>query len=131
MMMRRRKVTNLRMMIAGSALALLWVVSGASAQDATQEKSYPVRSKVISAHVGGEAVGSAGIVGTIKRWIFRVDCGDLYYDLQGKGKPTLTIGQDIDFRIEKQKAYMKGENNKETKFPIVGMGKPDPKPKSD
>jgi hypothetical protein len=129
-MMKSMKTINLRIMIAGSAVALLLAAAGASAQDATQEKSYPVHGKVVSARAVGEAVGSAGIVGTVNKWVYRVDCGDLYYELRGKGKPSLTIGQDIEFRLKKQDAYLKGEK-KETKYKVVGMGKPDQKQKSD
>ncbi len=126
------KAINRRVLIAGSVLAMFLAVTGTSAQNqsSAKEKSYPVHGKVVAAHVGGEAVGSAGIVGTINRWIYRVDCGDLYYDLQGKGKPSLTIGQDIAFRLEKQNAYLKNEQ-KETKYKVVGMGKADQKQKSD
>ena len=129
-MMKSMKVISRTVMISGSVLALLCAVAGASAKDAAKEKSYPVHGKVVTAHVEGEAVGSAGIVGTVNRWVYRVDCGDLYYELRGKGKPSLTIGQDIEFRLEKQNAYLKLEQ-KETKYKVVGMGKPDPKPKSD
>ena len=128
--MNNSKAINRRALIAGSVLAMFLAVTEASAQNATKDKSYPVHGKVVAAHVGGEAVGSAGIVGTINRWIYRVDCGDLYYDLQGKGKPSLTIGQDIEFRLEKQNAYLKSEQ-KETKYKVVGMGKADQKQKSD
>jgi hypothetical protein len=128
--MKNIKITNCRTLIAGSIVALLLAAAGASAQDAPKEKSYPVHGKVVAAHLGGEAVGSAGVVGTINRWVYRVDCGDLYYDLRGKGKPSLTIGQDIEFRLEKQDAYLKSEQ-KEIKYKVVGMGKPDQKQKSD
>ena len=69
-------------------------------------------------------------VASFKKWIYRVNCGGLYYDLEGNKKPSLTIGQDIDFRMEKEKAYLKGEK-KETKYRIVGMGKPDQKQNPD
>jgi hypothetical protein len=128
--MKNTKALNRRVLIAGSVLAMFLAVAGASAQDAAKEKSYPVHGKVVTAHIEGEAVGSAGIVGTMDRWVYRVDCGDLYYDLRGKRKPSLTIGQDIEFRLEKQDAYLKG-GQKETKYKVVGMGKPDQKKKSD
>jgi len=48
----------------------------------------------------------------------------------GQQEAPLTIGQDIDFRMEKEKAYLKGEK-KETKYRIVGMGKPDQKQNPD
>ena len=55
-----------------------------------------------------------------------MDCGGLYYDLQGGGKPTLTAGQNVTFRIEKQKAYLDdGKNGK--RYTVVGTGKSDQK----
>ncbi|HWX54993.1 MAG TPA: hypothetical protein VN176_10435 [Verrucomicrobiae bacterium] len=128
--MKSMKAMNCGGLIAGSALSVLLAITGASAQNAAKEKLYPVHGKVITARIEGEAVGSAGIVGTVKRWVYQVDCGDLYYDLRGKGKPSLTVGQDIDFRIEKENAYLKGEK-KEIKYRVVGMGKPDQKQKPD
>jgi hypothetical protein len=128
--MKSTEAINCGVLIAGSVLAMFLAVTGASAQDQSSAKSYPVHGKVVASHIGGEAVGSAGIVGTINRWIYRVDCGDLYYELQGKGKPSLTIGQDITFRLEKQNAYLKSDQ-KETKYKVVGIGKVDQKQKSD
>jgi len=128
--MKNTKALNRRVLIAGSVLVMFLAVAGASAQDASKEKSYPVHGKVMAAHVAGEAVGSAGVTGTLNRWVYRVDCGDMYYDLRGKGKPSLTIGQDIEFRLEKQNAYLKSEQ-KETKYKVVGMGKANQKQKSD
>jgi len=55
-----------------------------------------------------------------------VDCGDLYYDLQGKGKPSLSIGQDVNFRIEKQEAYL-NDGKKGTRYRVVGTGKSEQK----
>jgi hypothetical protein len=40
-----------------------------------------------------------------------VDCGELYYDVQGGAKPPLTVGQNVTFRIEKQKAYLDDGKN--------------------
>jgi hypothetical protein len=118
-----------KFLIARGCLTLL-LIAGAAVQDSAQAKSYPEHGKVIAAHLGIETVGSAGVVGSLKRWVYRVDGGNLYYDLQGNRKPSLTIGQDIDFRIEKEKAYLKGDK-KETRYRVVGMGKPDQKPSSE
>jgi hypothetical protein len=56
-----------------------------------------------------------------------VDCGDLYYDLQGRGKPSLTVGEKVAFRIEKQKAYV-DDGKKGQRYDIVGTGKSEQKP---
>jgi hypothetical protein len=115
-----------RLLIARGSLALLLVVAGVAAQDTSKGKPYPEHGKVIAAHLGTEAVGSAGVVGSLKRWVYRVDCGDLYYDLQGKGKPSLSIGQDVNFRVAKEKVYLDDGKNG-TRYRVVGMGKSDQK----
>jgi hypothetical protein len=109
-----------------AALASLALLAAGVAAQASRPSSYPEHGQVIATRLGAEAVGSAGVVGSLKRWVYRVDCGDLYYDLQGGGKPSLTIGQDVAFRIEKQKVYLDdGKNGK--RYNIVGTGKADQK----
>jgi len=120
-----RFVIRPKLLVALASLALL-LAAGVAAQQAPKPSLYPEHGQVITTRLGGEAVGSAGIVGTVNRWIYRVDCGELYYDLQGGGKPSLTIGQNVAFRIEKQKAYLDdGKNGK--RYNIVGTGKSDQK----
>jgi hypothetical protein len=110
--------------VALASLAPLLLAAGVGAQPAPKPNPYPEHGQVIATRLGGEAVGSAGVVGTVRTWIYRVDCGDLYYDLQGSGKPSLAVGQDVTFRIEKQKAYVDdGKNGK--RYKIVGTGKSD------
>jgi hypothetical protein len=119
-----RFVIRPKLLVALASLALL--AAGAAAQQAPKPNPYPEHGQVVATRLGAEAVGSAGSVGSLKRWIYRVDCGDLYYDLQGGGKPSLTVGQNVTFRIERQKAYLDdGENGK--RFSIVGTGKSDQK----
>jgi hypothetical protein len=105
----------------------LLLATGVAAQPAPQPNPYPEHGQVIATRLGGEAVGSAGSVGTLNRWIYRVDCGDLYYDLRGGRKPSLTVGQNVAFRIEKQKAYV-DDGKKGQRYNIVGTGKSFPKP---
>ena len=121
-----RFVIRQTLLIALASLVLLPLAAGVAAQQAPKPNSYPEHGQVIATRLGAEAVGSAGIVGSLKRWVYRVDCGDLYYDLQGGGKSSLTVGQNVTFRIEKQKAYLDdGKNGK--RYNIVGTGKSDPK----
>ncbi len=115
-----------KLLVARASLALLLVVAGVPAQEAPKGNPYPEHGKVITTRLGIETVGSAGSVGSLKRWIYRVDCGDLYYDLQGKGKPSLSIGQDVNFRIEKQEAYL-NDGKKGTRYRVVGTGKSEQK----
>jgi hypothetical protein len=108
-----------KLLLARASLALLLVAAGIAAQEAPKGKVYPEHGKVIAAHLGTETVGSAGVVGSLKRWVYRVDSGDLYYDLQGNGKSSLSIGQDVDFRIEKGQAYL-NDAKKGTRYRVVG-----------
>ena len=110
------------------ALVFALVAGRAAAQNEPKQTLYPQHGEVISSRIEGEAVGSAGVVGTLKRWVYRVDCGEQYYELQGKGKQSLTIGQKIDFRIEKGKAFLLGDK-KGKSYRLVGMGKPQPEDK--
>ena len=121
-----RFVIRPKLLVALASLALLLLAAGVAAQQAPKPNPYPENGQVIATRLGAEAVGSAGSVGSLKRWIYRVDCGDLYYDLQGGRKPSLTVGQNVTFRIEKQKAYLDdGKNGK--RYNIVGTGKSDQK----
>jgi hypothetical protein len=120
-----RFVLRPKLLVALASFALL-PAAGVAAQQPPQPNPYPVHGQVIATRLEGEAVGSAGVVGTLNKWIYRVDCGDLYYDLQGRGKPSLTLGQNVAFRIEKQKAYVE-DGKKGQRYSIVGSGKSDPK----
>ena len=121
-----RFIIRRKWLVALVSLALLLLAAGVAAQQAPTPNHYPEHGQIIATRLGAEAVGSAGSVGVLKRWIYRVDCGDLYYDLQGGGKPSLTLGQNVAFRIEKQKAYLDdGKNGK--RYNIVGSGKSDSK----
>ena len=115
-----------KLLIARWPLMLFLIASAAAAQNETKQTASPIHGQVLAAYLGAEATGSAGIVGTVKKWVYRVDCGDHYYDLQGKRKQSLSIGQEIDFRMDKEKAYLLGDK-KGTSYRIVGMGKADQK----
>ena len=87
-----RFIIRRKWLVALVSLALLLLAAGVAAQQAPTATPYTEHGQVIATRLGAEAVGSAGSVGSLKRWIYRVDCGDLYYDLQGGGKPSLTVG---------------------------------------
>jgi hypothetical protein len=86
-----RFVIRPKLLVAFASLALLPLAAGVAAQ----QEPYPEHGQVIATRLGAEAVGSADSVGSLKRWIYWVDCGDLYYDLQGGRKPSLTVGQNV------------------------------------
>jgi hypothetical protein len=121
-----RFVIRPKFLLALASFVSFVLAAGVAAQPAPQPNAYPEHGQVISTRLGGEAVGSAGSVGTLKRWVYRVDCGDLYYDLQGGRKPALTVGDKVAFRIEKQRAYV-DDGKKGQRYNIVGTGKSDQK----
>ncbi len=98
-----------KLLIARWSLMLFLIVSAGAAQNETKQTAYPIHGQVVAAYLGAEATGSAGIVGSVKKWVYRVDCGDHYYDLQGQRKQSLNISQEIDFRMDKEKAYLLSE----------------------
>ncbi len=60
-----------KLLVARASLALLLVVAGVPAQEAPKGNPYPEHGKVITTRLGIETVGSAGSVGSLKRWIYR------------------------------------------------------------
>ena len=121
-----RFIIRQKLLVALVSLALLLLAARVAAQQAPTSNPYPEHGQVIATRLGAEAVGSAGSVGSLKRWVYRVDCGVLYYDLQGGRKPSLTVGENVAFRIEKQRAYLDDSKNGK-RYDIVGTGKSDQK----
>jgi hypothetical protein len=81
-----RFVIRPKMLVAFASLALLPPAAGVAAQQEPKPNPYPEHGQVIATRLGAEAVGSADSVGSLKRWIYRVDCCNLYHDLQGRQK---------------------------------------------
>jgi hypothetical protein len=81
-----RFVIRPKVLVAFASLTLLPLAAGVAAQQEPKPNPYPEHGQVIATRLGAEAVGSADSVGSLKRWIYRVDCGGLYYDLQGGRK---------------------------------------------
>jgi hypothetical protein len=82
-----RFVIRRRLLVALASSGLLLLAAEVAAQQAQKPNPYPEHGQIIATRLGAEAVGGAGVVGPLKRWIYHADCGDLYYDLQGGGKP--------------------------------------------
>jgi hypothetical protein len=122
-----RFVIRPKLLVAFASLALLPPAAGVAAQQEPKPSPYPEHGQVIATRLGAEAVGSADSVGSLKRWIYRVDYGNLYYDLRGGRKPSLTVGQKVTFRIEKQKVYLDDGGKNGKRYSIVGTGKSDRK----
>ena len=120
------KTTSHNSMITQCLLFVLLLGMGASAQETTKDKSYPLHGKVITAWKENNTAGSGGFVGTTQRWVYRIDCGDVYYDLRGKGKSSMDLGQEVTFRVEKEDGFV-STAPKEVKYKVVGFGKPEKK----
>jgi hypothetical protein len=109
---------------------LLALPASAMPKDA-QPKSYPETGKVValktaeqphSTPVYTDPYGKThGGVSTVRRLpVFRVETATKSYDLEGKRKDVLNLGDTIDFRIDKEWAYVR-QGDKEKKFRVVGI----------
>jgi hypothetical protein len=81
-----RVVIGPKLLVAFASLALLPLAAGVAAQQEPKPNPYPEHGQVIATRLGAEAVGSADSVGSLKRWIYRVDCGDLLLRSSGRQK---------------------------------------------
>jgi cold shock CspA family protein len=117
-------------LVRGLVVVLLFALPSFT-QDQPSQTRYSEHGSVVYARIASETVGSVvmgvGSVGQQKKWVYRVDCGDHFVELQGGGKQSLQMDQKVEFRIEKGKAYLPGDK-KESSYRVVGMGKTDPKP---
>src|SRR5258708_8074848 len=112
--MKAMKITNWKILASGSALALLLFLVGAWAQSAHTEKSYPQHGKVIAARLGiTDTAGNGFGVASFKKWIYRVNCGDLYYDLEGNKKPRLPSARTLIFGWKKKRLISKAKRKKQ------------------
>jgi hypothetical protein len=55
-----------------------------------------------------------------RRPVYRIETEKMFYELEGTKKEQLPIGGTVDFRIEKDKAYIQ-RGDKEDKFRVVGV----------
>jgi len=108
-------------------LAFLFLLA-ASAKDKT---TYPLHGTVVamrstSATYGGgvytDPYGKThgGAVHTAMIPVFKIRTTELDYEVQGK--QALTVGQELDFRIDKLRLYVQ-RGNKERRYDIVGEEK--------
>jgi hypothetical protein len=74
------------------ALVILLLATRAVAQNDAKQTLYPQHGEVVSSRVATESIGSGGFTGAYHKWVYRVDCGERYYELQGGEKQTLNIG---------------------------------------
>jgi hypothetical protein len=63
-----------------------------------------------------------------RKHVYRVETETRFYELEGEEKSTMELNETIQFRIEKESAYVQS-GNKEQKYRIVGIDQKPDKPK--
>ena len=97
--------------------------------------SYPQKGKVVAARVSehtdyvplstdsrGTTHGGEAFVQ--RKWVYRVETDDGFYELAGGKKPSMAVGDVVEFRIEKGTGRVRA-GDKEKKYPIISAS---PKP---
>ena len=106
-------------------------VATAAFPKAKNPKTYPEHGTVLAMHTTERSYTTGvytdpqgkthgGNSYTSRRPIYRVETEKLFYELEGSRKEQLPIGAAVDFRIEKDKAYIQ-RGDKEDKFRVVGV----------
>jgi hypothetical protein len=107
-------------------LAFLLLAGVASAQD-KPAKSYPEHGTVVAIRARtvspGMILGPSHTVTTsVSPGTYRIETDAQFYELSDRSKkPTMALGQVIDFRIEKGNAYVRNAKGKEDQYHIVGQ----------
>jgi hypothetical protein len=96
-----------------------------------EQKIYPEKGTVVAIHLSehpytipsytdGDGKTRSGVSITYKTPIFRVETETKFYELEGGKKDSFNLGDAIQFRIEKNSAYVQ-RGSKEQKLQIIGM----------
>jgi len=94
-------------------------------------KTYAIHGSVVAIHVGdvsrsipvytdpyGKSHG--GFSAHNETHIYRIETETLVYELTERSKkPSLSVGDSVEFRVEKEKAYVR-DGDKERKYNITG-----------
>jgi hypothetical protein len=116
-----RQARALAVFICFFALLLI-----ATAND-KRPKSYPESGTVISSRLAkqsgtvtiyNEPYGKTRRENSIQVHVYRVETEGRWYELQGAIKPTLSVGDSVHFRINKDAAYVQ-RGDKEDKYWIL------------
>lgn len=122
----------MRLFRPGLAVFILVVCSAVALSKDKVAKTYPERGTVLAMHtaetsfttgVSTDQNGktSGGESYRRIRPVYRIEREKMFYELEGlKREQSLQIGQSVDFRIEKDKAYVQ-RGAKEQKFRVVGV----------
>jgi hypothetical protein len=111
-------------------LFLLAAHSGTLAKD-KELKTYPERGTVIATKTQEQSRTTPiytdpygkthGGISAIRRLpVYRIETETKFYELEGKKKEALALGDTIRFRLEKEWAYVQ-QGDKEQKFRVVGV----------
>jgi hypothetical protein len=86
-------------------IALLLLAGIAAGQD-NVAKTYPENGTVIAIHVGGPTNNVRYSV-EYPSHVYRIETPTRFYELMDKGKkPSLALEESVEFRIEKENAYV-------------------------
>lgn len=78
------------------------------------------QNRFIPGYAGGDGVvGSRGVTVKDTNQVYRIETKTKFYELEGGYRPIMSLGDVIEFRIEKGKAITH-VGDKEKKFRIVG-----------
>jgi hypothetical protein len=115
-----------------AVIALLMLPSWLPAKEKAP-KTYPLHGTVIAMRTErtpinsgvytdayGKTRGGGSVVQSDR--VYRVRTVNMDYDIQAGRGPALTIGRQLDFRIEKNSVFVR-EGTKERKFRLVGQEK--------
>jgi hypothetical protein len=107
----------------------LLVCSNVLAKD-KEPKTYPEQGRVIANRTAeqartlpvytdpyGKTHGGMSIISRLP--VFRIETETKFYEIEGRKKQQLALGDTIQFRLEKQWAYVQ-QGDKEQKFRLVG-----------
>jgi hypothetical protein len=107
---------------------LLYAIAG---WVAVAQKTFPERGTIVAMHVAdrsfttgmytdpyGKTHGGNSI--RVKNPVYRVETETKFYELEGRKKNQLVFGEAVQFRIQKELAYLQ-RGDKEQKFRVVAV----------
>jgi len=114
-----------------ASFLLCAVAAGVAGARDKVPKTYPERGTIVAMHEAdrsfttgvytdpyGKTHGGNSI--HVKRPVYRVETEAKFYELEGRKKYHLAIGEAVQFRIEKEWVYLQRED-KEQKLRVVGV----------
>jgi hypothetical protein len=123
--------TRRRLILLGICFCVLSLVETAAFPQGNGTKTYPLRGTIVAAKVAersettpvytdpqGKTQGGTSYVRRLP--VFRIETDDKFYELEGKKRQVLILGDAIQFRLEKEWAYVQ-QGYKEQKFRVMAV----------